>query len=100
MKHLFQQNSGGKNSVLFLAITAFFLFVSGCNKIKDVPFVVPRITTVITGLTDPMGLETDKEGRIWVAQAGTGNNDGKVSVITKEGKLYDVINGKKTYAKK
>ena len=78
---------------MFLAITAFFLFVSGCNKIKDVPFVVPRITTVITGLTDPMGLETDKEGRIWVAQAGTGNNDGKVSVITKEGKLYDVING-------
>ena len=36
-------------------------------------------------------MEIDKNGLIWVAETGTGKNDGKVSVIYPDGKKADVI---------
>ena len=38
-----------------------------------------------------MGLETDKNGNIWVCETGTANNDGKVVVIKPTGEVYDAI---------
>ncbi|AUD07226.1 ScyD/ScyE family protein [Spirosoma pollinicola] len=52
-----------------------------------------KVSTFATGLASPIGLETDASGRVWVTEAGTGKNDGKVSVITPDGKVYPVITG-------
>lgn len=51
----------------------------------------PKVTDYATGLRAPVGLELTANGYVWVTEAGTGNNDGKVSVITSEGRIYPVI---------
>jgi hypothetical protein len=38
-----------------------------------------------------MGLETDANGNIWVAEPGTANNDGKVVIVKPTGEKYDAI---------
>jgi hypothetical protein len=70
--------------------TAGTLLMAGCSKLKDQPPVL-KITTLATGLARPIGLAVDKKGLVWVAESGTGKQDGKVSVITPDGKKYDVI---------
>ncbi len=52
-----------------------------------------NVSTFVTGLAAPIGLETDAAGRVWVAEAGTGQNDGRVSMITSDGKVHPVITG-------
>jgi hypothetical protein len=76
----------------FLCVASFSTFVfTSCSKIKEPPPPVLKITTLASGLSSPMGLLTDKKGLVWVAQGGTGKHDGKVSAITPDGKMYDVI---------
>ena len=39
------------------------------------------IQTLATGLLSPLGIDTDPQGRVWVAEAGTGKtNDGRISL--------------------
>ena len=52
-----------------------------------------KVTPFTTGLLGPIGLEADAAGRVWVAEAGSGKNDGKISIITSDGKAYPVITG-------
>ncbi len=47
----------------------------------------------VSGLATPIGMETDAGGNIWLAQVGTGNDDGKVSVIAPDGTVNDVVTG-------
>jgi hypothetical protein len=47
-------------------------------------------TTVATGLLYPAGVTMDSAGNIFVAEAGTGNNDGRISMIH-SGIRYTVI---------
>lgn len=51
------------------------------------------MTTLATGLVGVVGVETDGSGRIFVTEQGTGNNDGRVSEITPDGKVHPVITG-------
>lgn len=75
-------------------IILFFLIyiAAGCRNPAMNP--TPKVSTVITGLEVPMGIETDQRGDIWVAETGTAKNDGKVVVVTKNHGMfqaYDAI---------
>ncbi|WPP50469.1 ScyD/ScyE family protein [Catalinimonas niigatensis] len=52
-----------------------------------------KVIDYASGLSAPFGLEVDDKGNVWVAEAGTGNNDGRISVITSRNKVYPVIEG-------
>ena len=46
-----------------------------------------------TGLTAPIGLEADARGWLWVAEQGTGNNDGQIAVVTSDGQVHPFLTG-------
>lgn len=78
--------------VLFL----FFTFTS-CDRLFDhldeMNPSKPEVKEIATGLATPLGLELDAKNRLWVTEAGSGNNDGQVSLITPSGRVYPVIKG-------
>lgn len=43
------------------------------------------------GLVHPLGLEFDRHGRLWVAEQGTGDNDGRLSVVWPDGRVDHVL---------
>lgn len=91
MKLFFLKKAQPQQLLLYILVTlSTLLFVPGCIK-KDLPAPVVKVSTIATGLNGPIGLEIDKNGVVWVAEGGSGKNDGKVSAITKAGKKYDVI---------
>ncbi len=53
----------------------------------------PKVIEYASGLNTPFGLELDPEGNVWVAEAGSGNSDGRISVITDQDEVYPVIEG-------
>ncbi|GAB3175287.1 ScyD/ScyE family protein [Telluribacter humicola] len=69
------------------------LLTTGCedHRIQEPQNV--QVSTFATGLIGPIGIETDEQGRVWVAEAGTGQNDGRVSMITSDGQVHPVITG-------
>ncbi len=69
------------------------LIFTGCIKEKETSALkqMHSVTTAADGLLSPIGLETDASGRVWVAESGTGKCDGRVSIITTDGKVYPVI---------
>ena len=75
--------------ILPLACITLLLFFAGCKKGNDKPTFT--LTTVASGLVNPMGIEVDHHGNIWVTESGTANNDAKVIVITPHGDKYDAI---------
>ncbi len=83
MKNLKRQYALCKKVLFYLPPLLMILFIAGCRKIPDLPLA--KITTVATGLEAPMGLETDWQGNIWVAETGTANNDGKVVLVVPGG---------------
>jgi hypothetical protein len=44
-----------------------------------------------TGLTNPMGLTVDGAGNLWVAEAGTANNDSRISIVSISGVVYPFL---------
>jgi len=44
-------------------------------------------------LATPIGLEVDDQGWLWVAEVGSGNNDGAISVVTPDGQVHSFIEG-------
>ena len=50
-------------------------------------------STYGNNLSNPFGLEFDANGNLWVAEVGTGNDDGKISVIEPNGTTHEVITG-------
>jgi hypothetical protein len=73
-----------------IVCTSALLFFNSCIKLHDEPPTL-TITTLADGFLGPLGLETDNYGRVWVAESGTGHNDGKVSVIKPNGQKYNAI---------
>ena len=93
MKHFSQGIRKLQNFLLFGTLAAGTLLLApGCTK-EDNAVAVLSITPIASGLKGPLGLEIGSNGWVWVAQGGTGANDGKVSVITTDGKFFDVITG-------
>ena len=78
------------------SILSFFLagsLLTGCQDHRIPDPVQPTTTTLATGLVGLIGVETDASGRVFVTEQGTGNNDGRVSEITPDGKVHPVITG-------
>lgn len=78
---------------ILLIITLISLTLS-CQKDDEVPMEI--IDTVeyevyASGLVSPQGIEMDDQGRIWVCEQGTGNNDGSISMIDKDGKIHPFL---------
>jgi len=46
-----------------------------------------------TGLIAPQGIVVDDLGRIWVAEQGTGNTDGRISVVLPDGEVHPFLTG-------
>lgn len=78
-------------------ILGFFLagsLLSGCQDHQiSTPPAQPTMTTLATGLVGVIGVETDARGRVFITEQGTGNNDGRVSEITSDGKIHPMITG-------
>ena len=52
-----------------------------------------NVSVYATGLTLPIGLEIDNQGRLWVAEQGTANNDSRISVVTTDGMVHPFLTG-------
>jgi len=64
------------------------------DYLDDVKPFKPQVTVFATGLTAPLGIESDTKGQLWITEAGTGfSNDGQLSLITPQGKVYPAVTG-------
>ncbi len=71
-----------KALLLFLTCTAAYLLKAQ-----------PEITTIAAGLNAPIGIELDTDGNLWVAESGTGQTDGSVSIIRPDGSVEKFVEG-------
>lgn len=90
MKCSLQQHAWLKSGIFQLVCMVVLFSFAGCYKSHVYP---PKatVTTVTTGLEGPMGMEIDGMGNIWLAETGTGKNDGKVLIVKPNGAKYDAI---------
>lgn len=51
------------------------------------------LSTFASGLNGPIGITSDTNGNLWVAEVGTGNNDGQISILTPNGNKYPFLVG-------
>ena len=79
----------------------FVLFLSGSLLLGSLlmgcqdhlsPSLAPSVLTLATGLLAPLGVEVDAAGRVWIAEGGTGKNDGRVSLLN-NGAVVPAITG-------
>ncbi|MEO8824119.1 MAG: ScyD/ScyE family protein [Ginsengibacter sp.] len=102
----FTKNVASTKMTLLAACMALLFIFAGCKKGNQTPQL--SITTVASGLTGIMGIDVDHHGNIWVCISGTDNpsmdpkanthkDDGKVVVITPNGKQYDAITNLESY---
>lgn len=94
-----------QSACCLMASMALLTIFSGCKK-ENHPLTL-SVTTIASGLAGPMGIETDNHGNIWVTESGTDiadqngnthNDNGKVVMITRNGKKYDAIIHLSSYA--
>jgi hypothetical protein len=90
-----------------VAFLAGVIILAGCQKeivseknqtLPDDPGQLKKSlawqgSTYATGLVSPIGMAIDPQGKLWVSEAGTGNNDGRVSVVTADGTVHPAIVG-------
>lgn len=74
---------------LLIAVCASLLFAAGPNSAA---FAQTTVEVVAEGLATSLGVEADPSGRVWVAEAGTGEDDGRVSVYV-DGTLSPFMEG-------
>ncbi|MEO6813959.1 MAG: ScyD/ScyE family protein [Ginsengibacter sp.] len=102
----FTKNVTSTKITLLAACMALLFIFAGCKKGNQTPQL--SITTVASGLPGIMGIDVDHHGNIWVSEGGTDNpskdpkanthkDDGKVVVITPNGKQYDAIINLESY---
>ena len=79
------------NLPLCLTVVAL---LTGCQDHSS-SVVNPTLTvmTLASGLTAPIGVETDGKGRVFVSEQGMGRNDGRVVEVTSDGKVYPIVTG-------
>jgi hypothetical protein len=78
------------------AVFSFLIVACLATSCQDHPNPNPTpltVTTLTSGLVAPIGVESDASGRVFVSEQGTGNNDGRVSEITPDGKVHPLITG-------
>ena len=52
-----------------------------------------NISVVATGFTGPIGICKDNSGNLFVAETGTGNNDGKIILVDPSGNKHTIVYG-------
>lgn len=81
----------------FLMVAGLVLTTSSCYRLydflDDADPLQPEIQTVLTDLKAPLGMHLDYEGRLWVTEIGTGNNDGQIGVLMPGGDYHVVASG-------
>ena len=82
-----------KNRFMSL-ISGSLLLVGLMTACQDhlTPSAAPSTIPLAAGLKGPIGVDIDPAGRVWVTEAGTGNNDGRVSIIS-NGTVIPAITG-------
>jgi sugar lactone lactonase YvrE len=76
-----------KNVLLTLAVISIILFVN------QMAYSQPTVEVYATGFVNPIGLEIDGAGNLWVGEQGTGSgNTAKVSMVTPNGQAYTFLN--------
>ncbi len=88
MKFSTKHASASKLGWLASCLAVLFLF-SGCKKWNQPPAVT--VTTVASGIQNPMGIDMDSYGNLWISEGETFNNDGKVWVVKPNGQKYEAI---------
>ena len=83
--------------ITLAAIAACTTLMYGCDWIypphdgdDDQP---PVVRTLATGLHSPLGLEIDDRGRLWIAEAGTGQDDSRISIVNAQGDVVPFMTG-------
>ena len=84
-----------KNTLSALSGCLLVWLFTSCqdHRIPAPPDPTFTTTTLATGLIAPISVETDASGRVFVAEQGTGHNDGTISEITQDGKKHPIITG-------
>jgi len=86
-----------KQKLTTLLFSLSLLVVTGCREFydyfNDVEPEILKVREYATGLATPLGLYLDAKEQLWVTEVGSGNNDGKVSVIMPNGTKHVVIEG-------
>ena len=80
-----------------LLITAFLLTelcITSCQDHRiPSPTPVLSIGPFAEGFVGPIGVETGPDGRVFVSESGTGNNDSRILLVATDGKTYPVVTG-------
>ena len=78
-----------KYQTFLIFIGLFITFVRPCvaSSLPD------SVTVYASGLESPIGIEIDDQGRLWVAESGTGNDDSQVSIVTTDGQVHSFLVG-------
>lgn len=87
-----------RNKALFYLLLIVLSGTTGCEYLPDIVDepkpIKPQVKSFVTGLTAPLGLESDAKGQLWITEAGTGfANDGKLSLITSQDDVFPVVEG-------
>ena len=79
-------------------LIAALLFSAACNEDNRGPMdpidpepMEPTVEVIATGLLAPQGIELDDQGRLWIAEQGTGADDGRISVLTPDGTRHTYV---------
>jgi hypothetical protein len=76
----------------FLFFASVLLLAPGCSKkTEEVPVPKLTVSTLASGFISPNGIATDDAGNVWIADQGTGANDGKIWVIKPGGEKFPAI---------
>ena len=73
---------------LLLTLCAAVIIIVANQKV----FSQPTVEVFATGFVNPIGLEIDGAGNLWVGEQGTGSgNTAKVSMVTPNGQVYPFL---------
>ncbi|MEO6287643.1 MAG: ScyD/ScyE family protein [Dyadobacter sp.] len=83
------------------SISAYLLLLFGVfactdHEIPQEPIPEPTqfaVSNFASGLRAPIGMAIDEKGQLWITEAGTGNNDGAIVMITPGGVKTTVVRG-------
>ena len=80
-------------SCLIVLFTGLLLLAGGCDLFFDGDSgdERPTVSLYADGLVAPIGIEVDGQGRLWVGEQGTGNDDSRLSVITPDGQVHPFL---------
>lgn len=78
----------------FIVIMTLLLGFTACkNNTGPNQPQEPTVNSYAQGLIAPVGIAVDSDGRLWVGEQGTGQNDSRISVITQDGQVHPFLTG-------